>query len=244
LVRELLRTRCAPLKKVAMRRPSPLRFLVRSLTLAASTSLIVACSVTTEEEDPVGQTDAAYTGPIASLTDTDAPPGAPGSWDQPDSEGIVGQNGYCGATAAANLLHWYGKEVSPRQAIDGGCWSYIGTRPAQLGKYMKNTYPDLGCAYGTMDYDADALGNLRAALAVGRPVVVEFMTGSLNAHWVTVIGVRGAGEHPELVLMTWGRFVTAKWDDFKDAWRRAWGGYYPYVMCQAISPLKSALFTE
>lgn len=221
---------------------------VRAPLFAACAVLVAACGASDsspEDGIEVGESsEAAYTGTLASLTPTAAPPGAPGSWAQPDSEGILGQNGYCGATAAANLLHWYDREIAPRQAIEGGCWSYIGTRAAQLGKYMKTTYPELGCKYGTMAYDADALANLRAALAAGRPVAVEFMTGALNAHWVTVVGVRGAGEQPQLVVMSWGRFYSASWSDFKDAWRRAWGGYYPYVMCEAVSPRAAALFTE
>jgi hypothetical protein len=226
-----------------------LPLFLRALALATCTVTVAACGATdaTEEEgeDDTAEVaaDSAYTGSLATLKDTPAPPGMPKSWAQPDSEGIFSQYGYCGATAAANLLGFYGKNVSPQQAIDGGCWSHIGTTASRLGKYMK-AYPELGCWNGRMAYDADALGNLRTALAGGRPVIVQFMTGKVEAHWVTIVGVRGEGDHPEVVMMTWGKYKTAKWDDFKDAWRRGWGGYYPYVMCQAASPMKSALFVK
>lgn len=221
--------------------------VVRALTLAAIAVAIVACGANdaTEDAPAVGETSTeAYTGTIATLATTPAPPGMPRSWPQPDSEGLLGQNGYCGATAAANLLHFYAKEVSPRQAIEAGCWSWVGTTATDLSRYLKKSFPELGCSYGRMPWDADSLQNLRNALASGKPVAVQFMTGGLNAHWVTVVGVRGAGEHPELVVMTWGRFATVKWDEFKDAWRSAWGGYYPYVMCEAVSPNAKALFIK
>jgi len=228
----------------AMRGPV---LVVRALTLAAIAIAIAACGAndTTGDDADNGEASTeAYTGTIATLVRTPAPPGMPGSWDQPDSEGILGQNGYCGATAAANLLHFYGKEVSPRQAIDAGCWSWVGTTATDLARYFKKSFPELGCYRGRMPWDADALQNLRNALAIGKPVAVQFMTGALNAHWVTVVGVHGEGEHPELVVMTWGHFAKVKWDDFKDAWRHAWGGYYPYVMCEAVSPNAKALFIK
>jgi hypothetical protein len=208
---------------------------VSIVALAACTLLTAACTTATddsEEESAVGETSDAYTGRLATLEPTSRPRGAPESWNQPDSEGVLGQNGYCGATAAANLLRWYGREVSPRQAINDGCWSYIGTRPSTLAAYLRNKHPDLDCRYGTMAWNADALQNLKNALAGGRPVVIEFMTGGLNAHWVTVIGVRGEGANTSLVVESWGGYYTVKWNDIQDAWRRAWGGYYPYIMCQ------------
>ena len=220
-----------------------LRVSVRVLTFVACSILIAACATSTEVEDePIGESaESAYSGRLATLTQINRPSGVVDSWSQPDSEGILGQNGYCGATAASNLLRWYGRDVSPRQAIDGGCWSYIGTRAPTLANYLREKQPDLGCWYGTMSWDADALTNLRTALAGGRPVVIQFMTGALNAHWVTVIGVRGAGADPTIVVMSWGGYYTTQWSDLQNAWRRAWGGYYPYVMCQGVSGHARAL---
>jgi hypothetical protein len=225
---------------VKIRTMSP---FVRALAAILYASFIAACGASESElpEDDVEETTEAYSGTIATLVDTPTPRGAPTSWAQPDSEGILGQNGYCGATAASNLLGWYNLRVSPREAIDGGCWSYIGTTASRLATYLRTTHPQLGCARGTLGFDDDALGALRGAIGSGHPVIVQFMTGSLNAHWVTVVGIRGAGSNPQLVVMTWGKFMTVRWADFQDSWRRAWGGYYPHVMCSAVSPRATAL---
>jgi len=202
---------------------------------------VTGCASTEEEEEEVSSGEEAYTGRLAELTYIGSSyAGAPRSWEQPDSEGIFGQYGYCGATAAANMVGWYGKSVSPRNAIDNGCWSYIGTRPVTLAKYLRTHHADLGCALGKMTWDADALTGVRNSLRVGKPLVVVFMTGGLNAHWVTIIGVQGAGDDPKLVVMSWGGFYTVQWSDFKDAWRSGYSGPYPYIQCKQ-SPLASNL---
>lgn len=202
---------------------------------------LTACAVQQQEEEPQGTTNAAFTGRIPEMVETTAPRGAPRSWQQPDSEGLFGRFGYCGATAAANLLGWYRQNVSPRQAIDGGCWSNIGTLPSSIANYLSTSFPDLGCAAGTLPYEADSLASLRNAVGRGHPVLIEFMTGGLDAHWVTVIGFQGAGNNPKVVVMSWGGFYTIQWDALQDAWRHAWGGYYPYIICRAVSPMRSAL---
>jgi hypothetical protein len=94
---------------------------VRALAALLYAFFVAACGAGESElpEEDVGAAAEAYSGTIATLVDTPAPRGAPSSWSQPDSEGIVGQNGYCGATAASNLLGWYNLRVSPREAIDG-----------------------------------------------------------------------------------------------------------------------------
>ncbi len=195
-----------------------------------------------EEEEEVAETEEAYTGRLAEMVRIGSSyPGAPRSWEQPPSEGIFGQNGYCGATAAANLLSWYGKNVSPRNAIDDGCWSYIGTRPITLARYLQNHHASLGCSLGRMSWNADALTGVRNSLREGRPLVVVFMTGRLEAHWVTIMGVRGRGDDPKLVVMSWGGFYTVQWSDFREAWRAGYSGPYPYIQCTKQSPLASNL---
>lgn len=223
----------------------------RALAVALLTTCAAACAATDEPaaDDDEGATgtsssEAAFTGAIPSLTRTKRPASTPASWVQPASTGAFGQNGYCGATAAANLLRWYGREVSPSDTIRDGCWSYVGTRAQTLAAYFTNHQADLGCRYETLDYEANALAHLRATLASGRPVVLEFMTGALNAHWVTVIGVQGSGDDPQIVVMSWGDYYTARWSTLDHAWRNAWGGYYPHVVCNAVSPGAQALHVD
>jgi hypothetical protein len=215
--------------------------------LAAVATSAGACGASdadpsSEEESAGASSEAAFTGVIPSLGRAKPPADMPASWDQPDSTGVLGQNGYCGATAAANLLRWYGREVSPADAIENGCWSYVGTRPETIGAYFANHQPDLGCRYEKLPETADALGYLRTTLAAGKPVIVEFMTGALNAHWVTVVGVYGKGADPKLVVMSWGHYYMTQWSLFEGAWRHAWGGAFPHVACDAVSTLAHALY--
>lgn len=215
-----------------------MRFLSSLLVVA----ILSACATTTDDtSDPVDDTSSAYTGPIPDMIGTTAPADAVASWNQPDSEGYFDQYGYCGATAAANLLRWYGSETSPRDAIDNGCWSYIGTRAPTLAAYLKKAHPELGCQYKTLGFYDDAFATLRHALESGHPVVLEFMTGKLNAHWVTAIGIQSADHDPKIVVMSWGGYYTLEWSKLQDAWRRAWGGYYPYIACDATIANASAL---
>jgi hypothetical protein len=225
-------------------------FLVRAAALAAIATCALACTASdadsADDEDNASATsgESAFTGAIPSLVRTRQPAGTPASWPQPPSTGIVEQNGYCGATAAANLLSWYGREVSPATAIDQGCWSYVGTRPETVEAFLDHHHADLGCSYEKLPATADALGWLRGTLTAGKPVVVEFMTGELNAHWVTIVGVQGTGYDPKIVLMSWGRYYTTQWSLFEGAWRHAWGGAYPHVTCSAASPRAGALHVD
>jgi hypothetical protein len=199
------------------------------------------CASTEEEEavgEDVGEANEAYTGRVAEMKRIGRSyPGAPASWAQPDSDGTFDEKGYCGATAAANLLRWYQKDVSPDQAIADGCWSVIGTRPATLARYLQKHHASLGCALHKMDRDADALAGVRASLRAGKPLVVLFMTGYLNAHWVTIMAVEGRGPDPNLVVMSWAGFYRIKWSEFQAPWRAAYSGPYPHIQCSARSPL-------
>lgn len=224
---------------------SPLSLRSLSCGIFLALLCLPACMTGPEEQpEEMGSTESAYSGPIPDMVSISAPPDAVGSWHQPDSEGTFDQYGYCGATAAANLLRWYDKEVSPQTAIDDGCWSWIGTTASDLGEYFEENHSELGCSYKTLDFYADSLATLRDSLSAGKPVIIQFMTGSLNAHWVTAIGVQGAGADPKIVVMSWGGFYTLQWSKLQDAWRRAWGGYYPYIICDAVSPKASALHVD
>jgi len=220
--------------------------LQRSLSCGIFLALLClpACTPAPEIVEQMGSTESAYSGPIPDMVGISAPADAVASWAQPDSEGTFDQYGYCGATAASNLLRWYGKEVSPSSAIDDGCWSYIGTRAPTLAAYLKRHHSELGCSYETLGFYDDGLATLRQSLEAGRPVIVQFMTGSLNAHWVTVIGVQGAGDDPQIVVMSWAGFYTLQWSRLQDAWRRAWGGYYPHIVCDSVSPLATAIHVD
>jgi hypothetical protein len=192
--------------------------------------LLPACAIEPAKED-VGRDEAAYTGRIPEMTEIDRPPGAPDSWDQPDSEGWFNQYGYCGATAASNLLRVYGREVAPRTAIDDGAWSWIGTRPATLAAYLRRHHADLACALRTAPSAEAALSTLRERTATGTPVIVLFMTGRMNAHWVTVLGVDGTGDRARVLAMSWGSYYAITWSDLADAWRAGYGGPYPHIVC-------------
>lgn len=206
----------------------------RSFVLSLCLLALTAC--TSEVDEPIAQGEAAYTGRIPDMTEVDRPTGARDSWDQPDSQGWFDQYGYCGATAASNLLRVYGQEVSPQEAIDAGAWSWVGTRPATLAAYLRGHHADLECALRTATSDAAALALLREDAASGTPVVVLFMTGKLNAHWVTVIGVEGTGDDTKVLVMSWGSYYSIAWSDLGDAWRAAYSGPYPHIRCRPRVP--------
>ncbi len=204
--------------------------------LAILCALVVPACASVEDDaqgEETEQTDQAYSGPVPDLYGTSAPRNAPRSWPQPPSEGAFGKNGYCGATAAANTLAWYGRNVSPRQAIDDGCWSFIGTKPQHLAAYMQDKHADLGCSYQRFNRNGDALAYVKSILRSGRPLMIEYMVGGLNAHWVTVVGVRGQGRDTNLIVMSDGGYYTAKWETMNDAWKNGWGGPFPHVVCNA-----------
>jgi hypothetical protein len=208
--------------------------------VAACVALIglPACASTTGEAIDFSE-QALATYPV--LEAVDRPAGAPFAWGQPASEGYFGQYGYCGATAAANLLRWYDREVSPESAIADGCWSAIGTFPSDMSAYLRKHHASLDCYYQAMWLTSDALAGLRDALAVGRPVIIMYMTDALNAHWVTVTGVHGTNDDPDIIVMSYGAYWKLRWSALKSAWRNAYGGPYPYVMCNASSPHAASL---
>ena len=38
--------------------------------------------------------------------------------------------------------------------------------------------------------------------------------------------------------------MPTQWSTFGDAWRNAWGGYYPHVVCNAVSGGAQALHVD
>jgi hypothetical protein len=222
-------------------------FAVAALVTLAASACTSADSTETEEEDQVEGNAQAYSGVVPDMN-VIGPSwnGAPASSAQPESEGVFGLEnfGYCGATAASNLLRWYGKEVTPRKAIDDGCWSWIGTRPKQLAYYLQSKHPELGCSLGKMTWNADALAGVRNGLRGGRPIVIVFMTGALNAHWVTIVGVEGTGPDPKIIVASWGKYYWVQWSKLQPAWRGSYNGPYPFVMCRDQSPHAGKLKVE
>jgi hypothetical protein len=200
-----------------------------------STSLValavVGCSGAAETEADTSTSEA-----IAISIDEETAPrpkGGPESWVQPPSDGYFGQWGYCGATAAANLFRWYGREVAPREAVDKGCWSYIaGTFPGTLRSCMNAIEPDLECALASASL-TDPLGTLRGELAGGHPVIILYMTGVVEAHWVVVTGIEGEGHDRKIVAMSDGRYIAMKWSQLAPAWGLAYDGPFPMISCQA-----------
>ena len=231
-----------------MRRCLPLHcpaFFARALAVFVVTACAVACSAGGDSDSDFAADDeaaqsssneSAYTSALPQLRPVRPPTSWPKVWAQPPSTGVVEQNGYCGATAAANLFRWYGVEVSPHAAIDRGCWSYVGTMAPTLGSFVERDQPELGCHYEKLSAQSDALAWVRSTLTEGKPIIVQFMTGELNAHWVTVVSVLGKGPDPKLIFTSWGRYYEAQWSVFAHAWRDAWGGPYPHVTCDKASP--------
>ncbi len=180
---------------------------VRAFTALLCATVVGAC-VSTQSEDPdelVGESTEAYSGTLATLVATTAPRGAPGPWAQPDSEGLVGQYGYCGATAAANLLAWYNLHVSHARRSTAAAGASSAPPPRGSARTWAPRTPSSVAREERCRGTRTPSVLFAVRSPPGRPVIVQFMTGALDAHWVTVVGIRGAGNSPDLVVMSWGK---------------------------------------
>ena len=109
------------------------------------------------------------------------------SWSEPNAEGIGGYFGFCGPTAAANLVaNRCRQTVSPRTfATESFSWG-PGTTPERLANAL-NSLGQCGtwAQCQTTADGADPLAQMAEHLPVG--VLVTWTARSL--HWVTVVAV-------------------------------------------------------
>lgn len=203
------------------------------LVLLAST----ACAVPEPDtEEAEGSSESALGGTAGNIPYEAVPRSFPVQvWPQPPAEGIFGQNGYCGATAVANLLRLYRIEKSPRTAVDEGCWSLIGTTVSDMVAYLDDKHGDLGCSRRYVGAGRSALDVLREHLRSNRPTIVLFKDGRIVSHYVVVVGVTRDGSDPWVEYMDSGSYYRSRWSDLEPRWSSVYGMGYPMIACDRPS---------
>jgi len=203
--------------------------------------LLLSCASTVDEPDDVVQESEAALGPSGTIPFEDVPRSFPvRPWEQPPDEGWFGQYGYCGPTAVANLLRLYGIEKSPRTAIDEGCWSYVGTTPGTMQRYLRREHGDLGCDRRVVG-GLDPLEVLRVLLDADHPPIVLFKNGRLMGHWVVVIGVSVDARGAWVEYMEDGAYHKSSWAELEPRWSSVYGMRYPLIACAAKARYRNYL---
>ncbi|NJL99049.1 MAG: hypothetical protein HC924_09655 [Synechococcaceae cyanobacterium SM2_3_2] len=152
----------------------------------------------------------------------------PDTWDQPCGTLMDGK---CGLTAVANMLRWYGAEISPKSLDKRRYRSWgPGLRRDKFAEDMNQLWPGSGFQSRDIPNGYCPLRILRGHINAGRPVAINYMTNSLAAHWVVVVQVSDEEDNPLLVVQSGGGYHQTRWLDIQDAWRRGWGGEYPHVV--------------
>lgn len=141
------------------------------------------------------------------------------AWPQPDSTGLMGWNGYCGETAAANVLtnlcdmSWTPSEVHERGATD--------VTPGSAPWTMANILNDSGCgrwevASGcpSSDQELDAW----VTESYFMPVLVEG-DAATDYHWTTLYSIIATPESCSVAQLDNGMSGWSMCDDVLSGWR-------------------------
>jgi hypothetical protein len=160
-------------------------------------------------------------------------PKLPEVWAHPPSSTLDGK---CGITGCANMLRLYGKEKDP---ADLDQRRYRSWGPGlRSDKFAENLTELSGKTFTskTVD-DGKPLETLRGHLKAGKPVALQYMTDSTDAHWVVATGIRDTPDGPKVQVQSWGQYYEADWKELEPAWKRGYGGPYPYVVGNDASKL-------
>ena len=171
------------------------------------------------------------------LIPIDKPEQMPDVWNQPRATRMDGK---CGITANSNLLRLYGIEKSP-SSLD--IRKYRSWGPGlRCDKFASNMSELSGIEFKdkTIKGQEKPIDVLKDLVKNGKPVAIEYMTGTTTAHWVIVTDVKDTKEGPELTVQSWGRYYKVKFSEIDDAWKRGYGGPYPYVVADKAMPPRPA----
>ena len=149
------------------------------------------------------------------------------SWEQPDSTGVGGWNGYCGQTAMANLLTTYkGVDVTPSDVANAADDWTPGSDPRTLMRaiHALTTDPE---TYALSIGDQDL-----SSASPRTPIVVLLHWEGKVFHYVTVVKATST----DVTFNHWGMQQTlsvAEFDrrwSFRDGQTEAWVmGWSPYT---------------
>jgi len=139
------------------------------------------------------------------------------SWDQPDSEGPGGYYGYCGPTAASNLLaNMCGYLVPPSRLAECCFGLGPGTNPRALVETLNGLHDCGRWAVCHSDVlDGDPLDTLFEQLPAAALLDWD---GALELHWVTVVDVHRTGGSCQVVYNHWGRQDRMGCNEFIERW--------------------------
>ena len=137
------------------------------------------------------------------------------SWEQPPSEGIGGYYGYCGPTAAANLVtNICGHRITPSTFAEESFGLGPGTHPNTL----RDTLNDLGrCGEWEVCQHDPAEVDVFQELQKDLPAAVMLNWSYRSMHWVTVMQVNYS-PLCEVVYNHWGGQATMDCDAFIERW--------------------------
>ena len=166
------------------------------------------------------------------------------SWDQPESDGVCGYWGYCGPTAASNIVSMVcGQNICPRD-LAKSCFSWNpGTTPGKLAGALSDVH---GCGTWEVchgDIEAtDLLSDLEDELPV--PVLLDW-EGNTVMHWVTVVQIQRQRGQCHAIFNHWGRQDEMPCDEFLKRWSlTATLGGAATIATRTLSPFTYVCQTE
>lgn len=165
------------------------------------------------------------------------PEGLPDAWSHPPTKSLLGisLDGKCGITGVSNMLRLYGIEKNPAE-IDKSEYRSVG--PGMRADKFADNLTELSkqkFTSKTIENGEKPLDVLKQNLKDGKPVAIMYMTGSTEAHWVVVTGVKEGKDGPELTLQSWGGYRSVPFKNIQQNWARGYGGPYPYVVGEGSS---------
>ena len=137
------------------------------------------------------------------------------SWEQPPSEGVGGYYGYCGPTAAANLVtNICGHRITPMRFADESFGVGPGTSPNALSHALN----EIGCCgeWSVCKHNVlkvDVFQELQKNL----PAAVMLNWSARSMHWITVMQVNYT-PRCQVIYNHWGGQATMECNEFLERW--------------------------
>ena len=137
------------------------------------------------------------------------------SWEQPPSKGVGGYYGYCGPTAAANLVtNECGHRITP---ITFAAVSF-GWGPGTSPRSLVRTLNQMGrCGYWSLCGHDEGDFDVFRSLENNLPAATLMDWSIKGMHWVTVVAIHRE-PRCEVVFNHWGRQEVLDCDTFIERW--------------------------
>jgi hypothetical protein len=138
------------------------------------------------------------------------------SWEQPDSNGLNGWEGFCGQTATANLLTTDkgGVQVTPQDVSKAADDWTPGSKPETLMRAIGKLAADP--SKFEISHDKDL-----SSASPTSPIACLLQWGGGSFHYVSVVGVQG----DRVVFNHWGIQDSLPKSDFDNRWAFRGGSF-------------------